>query len=58
MKVAIEQRVVQERYTNESIMLQYLHKPTAKLAKKSIVKQFCMNLLRVQKLAFAIHYYG
>ena len=42
---SINQRIVQERYTNASVILQYLHNPSAKLEKKSIVRNFCANLL-------------
>ena len=33
---ALSQRMVQERYTEVSVILQYLHNPSAQLAKKAI----------------------
>ena len=45
MLESINQRIVQERYTDASVILQYLHNPSAKLEKKSNVRIFCVNLL-------------
>ena len=42
---AIDQRIVQERYTDVSVVLQFLHNPSSQLAKKSLVNTFCTNLL-------------
>ena len=42
---SINQRIVQERYTDASVILQYLHNPSTKLEKKSNVRIFCANLL-------------
>ena len=42
---SINQRIVQESYMDASVILQYLHNPSAKLEKKSIVRNFCANLL-------------
>ena len=42
---AIDQRIVRERYTDASVMLQYLHNPSARLESRSKVKTFCANLL-------------
>lgn len=49
MKKAIDQRIVQDRYTKESVILQYLHNPQAKLQKKSVVKTYCCEFLRRMK---------
>ena len=35
----------QERYTEVSLILQYLHNPSARLAKKAVVNTFCADLL-------------
>ena len=35
---SINQRIVQERYTDASVILQYLHNPSTKLEKKSNVR--------------------
>ena len=42
---AIYQQIVQERYTDVSVMLQYLHIPSARLESKSKVKTFCAYLV-------------
>ena len=42
---ALSQRMVQERYTEVSAILQYLHNPSARLAKKAVVNTFCADLL-------------
>ncbi|KAI6650017.1 hypothetical protein LOD99_6232 [Oopsacas minuta] len=42
---SINQRIVEERYTDASVTLQYPHNPSIKLEKKSIVVIFCANLL-------------
>ena len=42
---AIDQRIVQERYTDASAVLQCLHNPSSRLAKRSVVNTFCANLL-------------
>ena len=42
---ALSQRMVQERYTEVSVILQYLHNPSARLAKKAVVNTFCADLL-------------
>ena len=42
---AINQRSVQERYIEASVMMEYLHNPMAKLEKKGIVRTFCYSLL-------------
>ena len=42
---AINQRIVQERYTETSIITQYLHNPSARLEKKAIVNTFCADIL-------------
>ena len=42
---AINQRSVQERYIEASVIMEYLHNPMAKLEKKGIVRTFCYSLL-------------
>ncbi|KAI6658967.1 hypothetical protein LOD99_14643 [Oopsacas minuta] len=42
---ALSQRMVQERYTEVSAILQYLHNPSARLVKKTVVNTFCADLL-------------
>ena len=42
---AINQRSVQERYIEASVIMAYLHNPMAKLEKKGIVRTFCYSLL-------------
>ena len=42
---AINQRSVQERYMEASVIMAYLHNPMAKLEKKGIVRTFCYSLL-------------
>ena len=42
---AINQRIVQERYTKTSVIIQYLHNPPARLEKKAVVNAFCTELL-------------
>ena len=42
---AIDQRSIQERYIQASVIIAYLHNPLAKLERKSVVKEFCTNLL-------------
>ncbi|KAI6654378.1 hypothetical protein LOD99_775 [Oopsacas minuta] len=37
--------MVQERYTEVSAILQYLHNPSARLVKKTVVNTFCADLL-------------
>ena len=37
--------MVQERYTEVSAILQYLHNPSGRLAKKTVVDTFCADLL-------------
>lgn len=44
------QRLVQERYKKESVILQYLHNQSAKLEKKAVVKTFCVKLLKRLKV--------
>ena len=45
VKKAIEQRIVQERYIDASIILQCLHNPQAHLEKRGVVIKFCNDLL-------------
>ena len=42
---AIDQRIIQERYTDASVIIQYLHNPQAQLERKGAVKKFCSELL-------------
>ena len=42
---AIEERIIQQRYADASIIIAYLHNPTAKLEKKGVVHKFCYDLL-------------
>ena len=42
---AINQRSIQERYIEASVITAYLHNPLAKLEKKGVVKEFCLRLL-------------
>ena len=42
---AIDQRIVQERYTDASVIIQYLHNPRAQLGKKAVINKFCCELL-------------
>ena len=42
---AINQRSIQERYIEASVITAYLHNPLAKLEKKGVVKAFCLRLL-------------
>ena len=42
---AIDQRIIQERYTEASVIIQYLHNPRAQLEKKAVVNKFCCQLL-------------
>ncbi|KAI6658311.1 hypothetical protein LOD99_15580 [Oopsacas minuta] len=42
---ALSQRMVQERYTEVSAILQYLHNPSARLVKRTVVNTFCADLL-------------
>ena len=42
---AIDQRSIHERYIQASVITAYLHNPLAKLERKSVVKEFCTNLL-------------
>ena len=45
----IHHRIIQERYTDASVMLQFLHYSSSRLAKKSEVSTFCYTLLsRIQ----------
>ena len=47
---SINQRIVQERYTDASVMLQYFNNPSAKLENKLNVRIFCSNLpSRIQR---------
>ena len=42
---ALSQRMVQERYTEVSAILKYLHDPSTQLAKMAVVNTFCADLL-------------
>ena len=42
---AIDQRIVQEHYTDASVIIQYLHNPRAQLGKKAMINKFCCDLL-------------
>ena len=42
---AINQRMVQERYTEASVILQCLHNPRAQLEKRCLITTFCNDLL-------------
>ena len=42
---AIDQRIFQERYTDASVIIQYLHNLQAQLERKGAVNKFCSELL-------------
>ena len=42
---AIEERIIQQRYTDASVIIAYLHNPSAKLEKKGVVNRFCYDIL-------------
>ena len=43
---AIDQRIIQERYTDASVIIQYLHNPRAQLEKKAVVNKFVVKYYR------------
>ena len=46
---AINQRSVQERYIEASVIMAYLHNPMAKLKKNGVVRTFCDTIIHILK---------
>ena len=42
---AIEERIIQQSYTDASVIIAYLHNPTAKLEEKLVVNKFSYDIL-------------